>query len=87
YLCEQLLGKHLTVSTCSPADVQAAFSGIITRIQRYCNCNSLMPPPVKVLLAGDQSYLSVILRFFVEQLAGKTSDWLNYMRFLILPLG
>ncbi|KAM4694795.1 phosphofurin acidic cluster sorting protein 2-like [Discoglossus pictus] len=87
YLCDQLKGKQLTVSTCSPADVQAAFTGIITRIQRYCNCNSLMPPPVKVLVAGDQSYLSVILRFFVEQLAGKTPDWLNYLRFLILPLG
>ncbi|KAM4772710.1 phosphofurin acidic cluster sorting protein 2-like [Rhinophrynus dorsalis] len=87
YLSDQLKGKHLTVSTCSPADVQAAFSGIISRIQRYCNCNSLMPPPVRVLVAGDQSFLSVILRFFVEQLAGKTSDWLNYLRFLILPLG
>ncbi|PIO16430.1 hypothetical protein AB205_0171060, partial [Aquarana catesbeiana] len=52
-----------------------------------CNCNSQMPPVVKVLVAGDQSYLSVILRFFVEQLAGKTPDWLNYLRFLILPLG
>ncbi|XP_053314512.1 phosphofurin acidic cluster sorting protein 2-like isoform X2 [Spea bombifrons] len=87
YLNEQLKGKLMTVSTCSSADVQAAFSGIITRIQRYCNCNSLMPPPVRVLIAGDQSYLSVILRFFVEQLAGKTPDWLSYLRFLILPLG
>ncbi|KAM8946179.1 phosphofurin acidic cluster sorting protein 2-like [Pelodytes ibericus] len=87
YLSEQLKGKILTVSTCSSADVQAAFSSIIARIQRYCNCNSLMPPPVRVLIAGDQSYLSVILRFFVEQLAGKTPDWLNYLRFLILPLG
>ncbi|CAH2256617.1 Hypothetical predicted protein [Pelobates cultripes] len=87
YLSEQLKGKLMTVSTCSSADVQAAFNGIITRIQRYCNCNSLMPPPVRVLIAGDQSYLSVILRFFVEQLAGKTPDWLNYLRFLILPLG
>ncbi|KAM3930666.1 phosphofurin acidic cluster sorting protein 2-like isoform 1-T2 [Leptodactylus fuscus] len=87
YLREQLHGKLLTVSTCSSADVQAAFSGIITRIQRYCNCNSLMPPPVKVVVAGDQSYLSVILRFFVEQLAGKTPDWLSYLRFLVLPLG
>ncbi|XP_044147269.1 phosphofurin acidic cluster sorting protein 1-like [Bufo gargarizans] len=87
YLREHLHGKLLTVSTCSSADVQAAFSGIITRIQRYCNCNSLMPPPVKVVVAGDQSYLSVILRFFVEQIAGKTPDWLSYIRFLVLPLG
>lgn len=46
-----------------------------------------MPPPVKVVVAGDQSYLSIVLRFFVEQLASKTSDWLNYLRFLLVPLG
>ncbi|NXU07463.1 PACS1 protein, partial [Buphagus erythrorhynchus] len=42
---------------------------------------------VKVVVAGDQSYLSVVLRFFVEQLASKTPDWLNYLRFLLVPLG
>lgn len=36
---------------------------------------------------GGQSYLSSILRFFVKSLASKTSDWLSYMRFLIIPLG
>lgn len=36
---------------------------------------------------GGQSYLSSILRFFVKSLASKTSDWLGYMRFLIIPLG
>lgn len=36
---------------------------------------------------GGQSYLSSILRFFVKALANKTSDWLGYMRFLIVPLG
>lgn len=46
-----------------------------------------MPPPVKVAVAGDQSYLSIVLRYFVEQLASKTPDWLNYLRFLVVPLG
>lgn len=88
YLCDQLQEhKQPIVSTCSMADVQAAFNTIVARIQRYCNCNSHMPPPVKVAVAGDQSYLSIVLRFFVEQLAGKTPDWLNYLRFLVVPLG
>ncbi|XP_042302562.1 phosphofurin acidic cluster sorting protein 2-like isoform X3 [Sceloporus undulatus] len=88
YLCDQLLEhKQPIVSTCSMADVQAAFNTIVARIQRYCNCNSHMPPPVKVAVAGDQSYLSIVLRFFVEQLASKTPDWLNYLRFLVVPLG
>ncbi|XP_019404533.1 PREDICTED: phosphofurin acidic cluster sorting protein 2-like isoform X6 [Crocodylus porosus] len=88
YVSEQLQPhKQPVVSTCSMADVQAAFNTIVARIQRYCNCNSHMPPPVKVVVAGDQSYLSVVLRFFVEQLASKTPDWLNYLRFLLVPLG
>uniref|UniRef100_A0A8D2NH74 Phosphofurin acidic cluster sorting protein 1 n=1 Tax=Zonotrichia albicollis TaxID=44394 RepID=A0A8D2NH74_ZONAL len=88
YVSEQLQAhKQLVVSTCSVADIQAAFNTTVSRIQRFCNCNSHMPPPVKVVVAGDQSYLSVVLRFFVEQLASKTSDWLNYLRFLLVPLG
>ncbi|NXS14861.1 PACS2 protein, partial [Neodrepanis coruscans] len=88
YVCEQLQAhKQLVVSTCSVADIQAAFNTTVSRIQRYCNCNSHMPPPVKVVVAGDQSYLSIVLRFFVEQLASKTPDWLNYLRFLLVPLG
>uniref|UniRef100_A0A8B9LEG5 Uncharacterized protein n=1 Tax=Astyanax mexicanus TaxID=7994 RepID=A0A8B9LEG5_ASTMX len=75
------------VSTCSSADVQAAFNTIVTRIQRFCNCNAQTPPTVKVAVAGDQSYLSTVLRFFVEQLANKTPDWLSYIRFLIIPIG
>lgn len=46
-----------------------------------------MPRPVKVAAVGSQSYLAAILQFFVTQLANKTSDWLNHMRFLVVPLG
>ncbi|XP_028453442.1 phosphofurin acidic cluster sorting protein 1 isoform X2 [Perca flavescens] len=86
YLSELLFDQPI-VCTVSSADVQAAFSAIISRIQRYCNCNSQTPPPVKVALGGDQSYLSSVLGCFVEQLASKTPDWLSYFRFLILPIG
>uniref|UniRef100_A0A670JU02 Phosphofurin acidic cluster sorting protein 1 n=1 Tax=Podarcis muralis TaxID=64176 RepID=A0A670JU02_PODMU len=79
--------KKPVVCTCSTIEVQAVLSAILTRIQRYCNCNSSMPRPVKVVSIGGQSYLSSILRFFVKQLANKTSDWLSYMKFLIIPLG
>ncbi|XP_067277360.1 phosphofurin acidic cluster sorting protein 1 isoform X2 [Pseudorasbora parva] len=85
----EALQKHTQpiVSTCSTADVQAAFNTIVTRIQRFCNCNAQTPPTVKVGVAGDQTYLSTVLRFFVEQLANKTPDWLSYIRFLIIPIG
>nr|XP_048717900.1 phosphofurin acidic cluster sorting protein 2 isoform X6 [Caretta caretta] len=84
-----VLQKHTlpVVCTCSSADVQAAFSTIVSRIQRYCNCNSQPPTPVKIAVAGAQNYLSAVLRLYVEQLSHKTPDWLSYMRFLIIPLG
>uniref|UniRef100_A0A8C4ZZU3 Phosphofurin acidic cluster sorting protein 2-like n=1 Tax=Gadus morhua TaxID=8049 RepID=A0A8C4ZZU3_GADMO len=88
YVAEVLHGHgQPIVSTCSAADVQAAFNTIVTRIQRFCNCNAQMPPTIKVAVAGDQCYLSTILRFFVEQLANKTPDWLSYIRFLVIPIG
>ncbi|XP_035040108.1 phosphofurin acidic cluster sorting protein 1 [Hippoglossus stenolepis] len=86
YLSERLFDQPV-VCTVSAADVHAAFSAIISRIQRFCNCNSQLPPTVKVAVGGDQSYLSTVLSCFVEQLASKTPDWLNYVRFLILPMG
>ncbi|XP_048713016.1 phosphofurin acidic cluster sorting protein 1 isoform X3 [Caretta caretta] len=79
--------KKPVVCPCSTVEVQAVLSAVLTRIQRYCNCNSSVPRPVKVVAVGGQSYLSAILRFFVKQLANKTPDWLSYMRFLIVPLG
>uniref|UniRef100_A0A6Q2XAE8 Uncharacterized protein n=1 Tax=Esox lucius TaxID=8010 RepID=A0A6Q2XAE8_ESOLU len=88
YLSE-ILHEHNQpiVCTISGADVQAAFNTIVTRIQRFCNCNAQTPPTIKVAVAGDQSYLSTILRCFVEQLANKTPDWLSYIRFLVIPVG
>ncbi|XP_076830574.1 phosphofurin acidic cluster sorting protein 2 isoform X1 [Brachyhypopomus gauderio] len=75
------------VCTCTTADVQAAFNTIISRIQRFCNSNSVTPAPVKVAVAGAQHYLSAVLRLFVDHLTHKTPDWLTYLRFLIIPLG
>ncbi|XP_012579960.1 PREDICTED: phosphofurin acidic cluster sorting protein 2 isoform X2 [Condylura cristata] len=84
-----VLQRHAlpVVGTCSAADVQAAFSTVVSRIQRYCNCNAQPPAPVKIAVAGPQHYLSAVLRLFVEQLTHKTPDWLGYMRFLVIPLG
>ncbi|XP_035462018.1 phosphofurin acidic cluster sorting protein 1 isoform X3 [Scophthalmus maximus] len=88
YVVEQLqVQRHPVVCTCSSAEIQAVLSAVLTRIQKFCNCNSSMPRVVKVAAVGSQSYLGAILQFFVTQLASKTSDWLNHMRFLVVPLG
>ncbi|XP_054651576.1 phosphofurin acidic cluster sorting protein 2 isoform X2 [Dunckerocampus dactyliophorus] len=88
YLSDALQNQCLpVVCTCSAADVQAAFNTIVSRIQRFCNCNSQTPDPIKIAVAGAQRYLSTVLRLFVDHLTHKTPDWLGYMRFLIIPLG
>ncbi|XP_070251123.1 phosphofurin acidic cluster sorting protein 2-like [Myotis yumanensis] len=75
------------VCTGSMVDVQEAFSSIISWIQRYRNCNTEATMPVKIAVAGDQHYFSTVLRVFVEQLSHKAPDWLDHMRFLVIPLG
>ncbi|XP_054565551.1 phosphofurin acidic cluster sorting protein 2-like [Eptesicus fuscus] len=84
-----VLQKHTlpVVCTCSMVDVQEAFSSIISWIQRYCNCNTEAPMPVKIAVVGAQHYFSTVLRVFVEQLSHKNPDWLGYLRFLVIPLG
>ncbi|XP_061824988.1 phosphofurin acidic cluster sorting protein 2 isoform X1 [Nerophis lumbriciformis] len=88
YLSDVLQNHRLpVVCTFSTADIQAAFNTIVSRIQRFCNCNSQTPVPIKIAVAGAQRYLSAVLRLFVDHLTHKTPDWLGYMRFLIIPLG
>uniref|UniRef100_A0A9J8B6J9 Phosphofurin acidic cluster sorting protein 1 n=1 Tax=Cyprinus carpio carpio TaxID=630221 RepID=A0A9J8B6J9_CYPCA len=73
YVAEQLqLQKHPVVCTCSGAEIQAVLSV-------FCK--------ESVAVVGGQSYLGSVLQFFVTQLANKTSDWLNHLRFLVVPLG
>ncbi|XP_075879456.1 phosphofurin acidic cluster sorting protein 2 isoform X4 [Nelusetta ayraudi] len=88
FLSDMLQNQHLpVVCTCTTADIQAAFNTIVSRIQRFCNCNSQTPIPIKIAVAGAQHYLSAVLRLFVDHLSHKTPNWLGYMRFLIIPLG
>lgn len=88
YLSDMLQNHHLpVVCTCTTADIQAAFNTIVSRIQRFCNCNAQTPIPIKIAVAGAQHYLGAVLRLFVDHLSHKTPDWLGYMRFLIIPLG
>ncbi|CAB1333131.1 unnamed protein product [Coregonus sp. 'balchen'] len=79
--------KQPVVCTCCGVEIQAVLTTLLTRIQKFCNCNSSAPRPVKVVVAGGQSYLGAILHFFVTQLANKTSDWLSLIHFLVVPLG
>ncbi|KAM4617905.1 phosphofurin acidic cluster sorting protein 1 [Discoglossus pictus] len=72
--------------TCS-SDVQCALTAILTRIQRHCHTAPGPPKPLKVVCVGGHTFLSFLLGAYVTNLAGRASDWLGYLRFLLVPLG
>ncbi|XP_050438324.1 phosphofurin acidic cluster sorting protein 1 isoform X2 [Adelges cooleyi] len=69
------------------ADVRASFLYIINKLQKYCNSNPKPPNQIKLLLAGSDSFVNYVLRQYVEQLSFKPPDWINYIKFYIVPLG
>ncbi|XP_053305330.1 phosphofurin acidic cluster sorting protein 1 isoform X2 [Spea bombifrons] len=82
----QLQHKPCVCITCS-SDVQCALTAILTHIQRHCHTAPGPPRPLKVVCVGGHSFLSFLLSAYVTNLAGRASDWLGYLRFLLVPLG
>ncbi|XP_063294330.1 phosphofurin acidic cluster sorting protein 1 [Pelobates fuscus] len=78
--------KPCVCITCS-SDVQCALTAILTRIQRHCHTAPGPPRPLKVVCVGGHTFLSFLLGAYVTNLAGRASDWLGYLRFLLVPLG
>ncbi|PSN31243.1 Phosphofurin acidic cluster sorting protein 2, partial [Blattella germanica] len=79
--------QQKVISTLGSADVRAAVTCLVSKIQKFCNSNAKPPPPIKVLLAGSDSFVNSVLRNYVDQLSFKPPEWQNYIRFLIVPLG
>ncbi|XP_053545208.1 phosphofurin acidic cluster sorting protein 1 [Bombina bombina] len=78
--------KSCVCITCS-SDVQCALNAILTRIQRHCHTAPGPSRPLKVVCIGGHTFLSFLLGAYVTNLAGRASDWLGYLRFLLVPLG
>ncbi|XP_035669258.1 phosphofurin acidic cluster sorting protein 2-like isoform X9 [Branchiostoma floridae] len=78
---------HRVVCTSSQADVNATFSFLVAKIQKFCNFNSQQPIPIRVVLVGGESYVHAILRPYVDQFSQKPPDWQNHIKFYIVPLG
>lgn len=55
----------------------------------YFSCNSTAKPPstVKVILFGGDWLQGAVLRHYVELLGSRPPDWVNHIRFYIIPLG
>ncbi|XP_063606324.1 phosphofurin acidic cluster sorting protein 1-like isoform X3 [Penaeus indicus] len=88
-----LLSAHLTehghrvITTMSMADVKATVSHLVNKLQKFCNSNAKAPGPMKVVVVGSDTYISCVLRPYVDQFSSKPPDFQNHVRFLIIPLG
>ncbi|XP_011870597.1 PREDICTED: phosphofurin acidic cluster sorting protein 2 isoform X3 [Vollenhovia emeryi] len=79
--------NHKVLTTASPADIRATFTCLVTRIQKFCNSSAKPPAPIKVIIAGGDSFINAVLRHYVDLLSFKPPDWQSYMKFLVVPLG
>ena len=75
------------VCTAGPADVRAALTCIVARIQKFCNTQTQAPPSVRVALIGSDTFVNSLLRPYVEIFSSKPPDWQAYLKFYIIPLG
>ncbi|XP_029170952.1 phosphofurin acidic cluster sorting protein 2 isoform X3 [Nylanderia fulva] len=79
--------NHKVLTTASPADIRATFTCLVARIQKFCNSSAKPPAPIKVVIAGGDSFINAVLRHYVDLLSFRPPDWQNYMKFLVVPLG
>ncbi|XP_053994377.1 phosphofurin acidic cluster sorting protein 2 isoform X3 [Hylaeus volcanicus] len=75
------------LTTASPADIRATFTCLVTRIQKFCNSSAKPPAPIKVVIAGGDSFANAVLRHYVDLLSFRPPDWQSYLKFLVVPLG
>ncbi|XP_058813906.1 phosphofurin acidic cluster sorting protein 2 isoform X2 [Topomyia yanbarensis] len=76
-----------TFSPNNTAEVKAITQALMNKIQKYCNSTAKPPNTVKVLLVGGDWLQGAVLRHYVELLGIRPPDWVNHIRFYIVPLG
>ncbi|XP_055853249.1 phosphofurin acidic cluster sorting protein 2 isoform X2 [Episyrphus balteatus] len=69
------------------AEVKAVLQALMGKIQKYCNSNAKPPTTVKILLLGGDWLQGAALRHYVELLGVRPPDWVNHLRFYIVPIG
>ncbi|KAH8306150.1 hypothetical protein KR018_002564 [Drosophila ironensis] len=69
------------------AEVKAVLQALMAKIQKYCNSNAKPPHTVKVLLLGGDWLQGATLRHYVELMGVRPPDWLNHLRFYLVPIG
>ncbi|XP_059609913.1 phosphofurin acidic cluster sorting protein 2-like isoform X3 [Phlebotomus argentipes] len=69
------------------AEVRAVMQALMNKIQKYCNSTAKPPTTIKVLLLGGDWLQGAVLRHYVELLGVRPPDWVNHIRFYIVPIG
>ncbi|XP_053670995.1 phosphofurin acidic cluster sorting protein 2 [Anopheles nili] len=69
------------------AEVKAIMQALMNKIQKYCNSTAKPPTTVKVVLVGGDWLQGAVLRHYVVLLSLRPPDWVNHIRFYIVPLG
>lgn len=55
----------------------------------FCSCNFNAKPPntIKVVLVGGDWLQGAVLRHYVDLLGVRPPDWIQHIRFFIVPIG
>ncbi|XP_052868710.1 phosphofurin acidic cluster sorting protein 2 [Anopheles cruzii] len=69
------------------AEVKAITQALMNKIQKYCNSTAKPPNTVKVVLVGGDWLQGAVLRHYVDLLGIRPPDWVNHIRFYIIPVG
>ncbi|CAL4121819.1 unnamed protein product, partial [Meganyctiphanes norvegica] len=78
---------HKVITTMGCTDVKATVQHLVNKLQKFCNSNAKTPEPWKIVLVGSDTYISQVLRPYVEHFSSKPPDFQHHIRFLIIPLG
>ncbi|XP_050100462.1 phosphofurin acidic cluster sorting protein 2 isoform X2 [Anopheles aquasalis] len=69
------------------AEVKAITQALMNKIHKYCNSTAKPPNTVKVVLVGGDWLQGAVLRHYVELLGIRPPDWVNHIKFYIIPVG
>ncbi|XP_031619958.1 phosphofurin acidic cluster sorting protein 2 isoform X2 [Contarinia nasturtii] len=75
-----------TFSPQNTAEVRAVLQALMNKIHKYCNSTAKPPTTIKVLLVGGDWLQGAVLRHYVDLLGVRPPDWVNHIRFYIVPL-
>ncbi|XP_022907245.1 phosphofurin acidic cluster sorting protein 1 [Onthophagus taurus] len=84
-LVPRLAPLHRIFQPTSAPEGRAVITTLFSKIQKYCNTCAKLSNPVKLLLIGGDHLVGWALRPYVDLMSTKPPDWLNYIKFYIVP--